>query len=249
MKYTIYILISVMGLFLLSCDKKTDDDTGDLNFRFKLMYGDKPMEMFKTYDYPVTNDKFQMTRLSFYISDLTIKTQNDATMIKDIDYLNVTNSHTAPVAANGFEYKFLGIKVGNYQTVDFGIGVPKEMNAQAPKDFDSNHILSSSAEYWTSWKSYVFFKPEGIIGLNGNPTPETPFALHLGGDDALRKITLAKPFIVSKDQVTNVDIILDMQKFFNGKSLYELSKTQQIHSVSQLTLINQLADNMQISFR
>lgn len=234
---------------LFSCDEDEQMMTGEVNFRFKLVYGEEPLEMFKTYDYPVSGEKFQMTRLSFFISDLTIRSTSGDYNIKDIDYLNLTNSHTVPVAPNGFEYLLKGIQPGNYNSLDFGIGVPAALNAMVPKDFKSGHILSNTSEYWSSWKSYIFFKPEGKISLDGKPISETSFALHLGANEAFRKISLPKPFTVTSGNRTNVDVILDIQKFLNGKTLYNIKGTQQIHSLDQLPLITQLADNLAISFK
>ena len=244
--FSFFIILSIF----YSCDKNQIESTGGvINFRFKLYYGDQLMEMFKTYDYPVTKDKFQMTRLSFYISDLTIRSGNGDFNLKDIDYLNLTNAHTSPVSVNGMEYKIEGIKAGTYNGFDFGVGVPKTLNALAPKDFNSGHILSSAAEYWSSWKSYIFFRPEGQISLDGKPMSESPFALHLGADGAFRKITYTKPFVVSEGTVTNVDVILDIQEFFKGKKLYDIKGARQIHSLEQMPLILQLADNLAVSFR
>ncbi len=243
------VIMIFISLGIFSCGKMSNEDAGEINFRIKLVYGDQPLEMFKNYEYPVTKDKLLMTRLSFYISDMTLRAQNGDIIVKDIDYLNLTNSHTAPVAPNGFEYKISEVRPGNYTSFDFGIGVPKDSNAKAPKDFKSVDILSSSAEYWSAWKSYIFFRPEGQISLNGKLISETSFALHLGANDAYKKIVLNKTLTIVKDQVTHVDIILDMQKFFNGKTLYDIRTTQQIHSLSQMPIISQLAENLSTAFR
>ncbi len=232
-----------------SCTDMNDNEMGDLNIRFKLKYGDQPFEMFKEYEYPVTKDTFLMSRLSFFISDISLVSGNVNTKIKDIDYLNLTASHTAPVAVEGLQYVVKGVKTGQYNSLDFGIGVPKNLNALAPKDFPSENILSSSAEYWSSWKSYIFFRPEGLISLGGKPLGETSFALHLGGDDAFRKISLTRNFEIVQGKETSIDVYIDIEKFFNGKSLYDISQTQQIHSLSQMPLISQLADNLVTAIR
>lgn len=234
---------------IVSCDKMSNEGVGAINFRFKLVFGDEPLEMFQPYEYPVTKDRFLMTRLSFFISDLTIRSQSGDVLLKDIDYLNLTQSHTSPVKANGLEYTIEGVTPGSYHSFDFGIGVPKVLNAKVPKDFKQEDILSSSAEYWSAWKSYIFFRPEGQISLNGKPITETSFALHLGADEAYKKIVFSKPVTVVKDQVTNVDIILDVQKFFNGKTLFDIRQTQQIHSLNQMPFIQQLAENLSTGFR
>lgn len=238
------LLITTFLLGLVSCMKMEKQTTGSLKLRFKMMYGDQPFEMFKEYSYPVTNDKFLMTRLSFFISNITLRSSTGDVVVKDIDYLNLTAAHTSPVSLNGFEYIIQGIQTGNYSSIDFGIGVPPTLNALAPKDFGSESILSGAAEYWSAWKSYIFFRPEGQISLEGKPINETGFALHLGGDDAFRLIDLDKTIQIVENQTPNVDIIIDMQQFFNGKSLFDIRSTQQIHSLVQKPLITQLADNL-----
>ena len=243
------MILTTLLLGLASCMKTDKETTGDLNLRFKIMYGDQPFEMFKEYNYPVTNDKFLMTRLSFFISNITLGLPSGSINIKDIDYLNLTIAHTPPLSSNGFEYSIKAIKPGDYTSINFGIGVPVKSNAMEPKDFNSGSSLSSSAEYWSAWKSYIFFRPEGQISLEGNPIKETSFALHLGGDAAFRVIELDKSFTINPDQTTNVEIIIDLQKFFNGTSLYDIRSTQQIHSLSQMPLITQLADNLVTAFR
>ncbi len=243
------MILTTLVVGLVSCMKMDKETSGDINLRFKLMYGDQPFEMFKEYNYPVTNDKFLMTRLSFFISNITLSSSSGKINLKDIDYLNLTAAHTAPLPSNGFEYTIEGVKPGNYSVLEFGVGVPSSSNALAPKDFSSGNILSSSAEYWSAWKSYIFFRPEGQISLEGKPISETSFALHLGGDDALRNIILDKPISIFANQKTNVDIIIDLQKFFNGQSLYDIRSTQQIHSLSQKPLITQLADNLATAIR
>jgi hypothetical protein len=248
-KPVILIIFAVIFLGLTSCGKMDKETSGDLNLRFKLMYGEQPFEMFKEYKYPVTNNQFLMTRLSFFISDITLRSTAETLLIKDIDYLNLTAAHTPPLASNGFEYTIKGIQPGNYTSIDFGVGVPAASNAKAPKDFNSGSILSNAAEYWSSWKSYIFFRPEGQIALDGKPINETSFALHLGGDGAFRVVDLDKSIVVNPDQTTHVDIIIDLQKFFNGTSLYDIRSTQQIHSLTQMPLITQLADNLVIAFR
>ena len=248
-KLVVLMFLTSLMLTIVSCGKMEMEKTGDINLRFKIMYGDQPFEMFKEYNYPVTNDKFLMTRLSFFISDITLKSSTGNLTLKEIDYLNLTAAHTAPLPANGFEYTVKGLKPGNFTSIEFGVGVPKVSNAKAPKDFNSGNILSSAAEYWSAWKSYIFFRPEGQISLEGKPIGETSFALHLGGDDAFRLINLEKNIQISAGEKTNVDIIIDMQKFYNGKSLYDIRSTQQIHSLDQKPLIAQLADNMATAFR
>ena len=243
--FGLFLLLSTM--LMISCGDK--EATGDLNIRFKLKYGDQPLEMFKEYNYPVTNEKLLFNRLSFFISDITLRSSEGDFNLKDIDYLDLTQSHTDPVKANGLEYKLSGILARNYTSLDFGIGVPKASNALQPKDFKAGHVLSGSAEYWSAWKSYIFFRPEGLIALNGEVKPESPFALHLGADEAYRIFNINKSISITENGVTNLDIEIDMKKFFDGKTLYDINDTQQIHSLFQIPLMKILADNLAVAVK
>jgi hypothetical protein len=241
--------IFFISLGVVSCGSDDDSKGGNLNVRFKLVYGDLPLEMFKQYEYPNTNDKFFMTRLSFFISDMKLKSTTNEASIKDIDYINLTNAYTGGVPANGYEYLISDIKAGEYTSLNFGIGVPKESNGKEPKDFPANSLLSSSAEYWSSWKSYIFFRPEGKIGLNGSTNIDTDFALHLGADEAYRNIKLDKTISIQGGVTTNVDVTIDMYNFFDGKTRYDINDTQQIHSLFQMPLILELANNLEVAIK
>ena len=246
-----FLIVFLISTFLMSCggDDSKSGGKGTVNFRFKLLYGNEPLEMFKTYKYPVTNDNFYLTRLSFFLSELKIKSTSREVMLKDIDYLNLTASHTGNTANTGLEYKISDIPSGNYSAVQFGIGVPKASNAKEPKDFSASSILSSPAEYWSSWKSYIFFRPEGKIALDGSTVFDTDFALHLGSDDALTTYDISRTIQIIDGQTTNVDITIDMQKFFNSVTLHDIENTPQIHSLVQLPIMKKLIENLKTAVK
>lgn len=246
------LVVLFIGLFsIISCgnDDEQSDPKGTLNIHFKLAYDGAPLEMFKTYKYPGSNEDFFMTRLSFFISNLKLESSAESILLKDIDYLNLTAAHTGATIANGMEYKISGIKAGNYDKLKFSVGVPAESNAKQPKDFPASNILSSPSEYWTSWKSYIFFRPEGKIALDGSTTPDTDFGLHLGSDSAFLTLNLSKNVVIVNGKTTDIDVVIDIQKFFNGSTLHDINGTPQIHSLSQLTIMNKLVVNLQSAIK
>jgi hypothetical protein len=242
-RYLFFILL--MGLFTSCGDDQISDseNTGDLNINFKLVYGDEPFQMFKNYQYPETGDLFFMSRLSFYIAEAKLKSSTKQIDIKDIDYINLTNTYTGGSPANGYQYKITNVTSGDYSNLQFGIGVPASSNGKMPKDFAPGTILSSSAEYWSSWKSYVFFKAEGLIGLNGTSI-DHEFALHTGANDAYITIDLAKNVQITPGKTTVVDVVIDVKKVFLGTQLFDIRTTQQIHSLSQVPQMKILTDNI-----
>lgn len=242
---TIAVLFIVLLTF--SCGKK--DDSGDVELRFHLTYGGAPMTMFDNYTYPVTGEKLFFNRLSFYLSNVVLKGTDVEFNEQKIDYLDLTSSFTSPVAQNGYVYQIKDVPSGDYNSLTFSIGVPKAENALTPKDFNSTQILSNTSEYWVDWKSYIFFRPEGMIALYGEEVPQDGFALHLGGDEAYLTMSLDKNMTVGKDNIAFADITIDLEKFFNSNTFYNIQDASQIHSLSQNELVKALTKNLEQSIK
>ncbi len=246
------ILFFVFIVSLLSCNND-DDKSGAINLRFHLEYDGEPMEMFKNYPYPDTNEPIYFTRLSFFIANIKLNKNSgnnmSSTTIKDIDFLDLTPAFTGSIPSNGFEYKIDNVPVGDYHELYFGLGVPTDLNKKSPADYPVSSVLSNNTEYWSSWASYVFFKTEGSITFNDSAPNESDFALHLGGDDAYRPVSLPKLMIVKENSVTNVDVTLDMKHFFKGNKTYDIKATPLIHSQSQHAQTEELMDNLRNAFQ
>ncbi len=248
MRLSLFLGLLLMSIVLVRCvPDTTSEDTGTVVFNFKAVYDDKPLKIFDTYTYPQSDWSLYFTRLSYYISDLTIRSADGDIVLKDVDYLNLTNSHVDKNNDNGLQYKISGVKPGDYTSFDFGVGLPASLNAKQPKDFEPRHILNSSAEYWTAWKSYIFFRPEGKIDFGNGQLDD--FALHLGGNESYIKVTMNKAIQVKEGKETTVDVIIDMKKFFDANSLYDIQGTLQIHSLDKRPQMLKLVDNLALSFR
>jgi hypothetical protein len=118
------------------------------------------------------------------------------------------------------------------------------MNAKAPKDFPSDNVLSSTANYWSAWKSYIFTRTEGKFDADGNGSLENSFALHAGGDEAFITFTGEKNFTVREGQKVRIELEIDMEKYFNGKSYYDIKANPSIHSLEHKPLITLLRENL-----
>jgi hypothetical protein len=221
-----------------------DDTTGDLTLRFQLTYAGKPLEMLKPYAYPSTGDSLFFTKLGFYISDLYVSSPDHVHFLKDIDYLDLSSAHVGSKAKDGYSYTFKDVMAADYNSIDFDIGVPAADNAKTPNDFSSESPLSKVAEYWSNWKSYIFFRPEGKIAKAGSSDINQNFSLHLGGNAALTSITLAKAMKVEGGKETVVDIKIDMAKFFSSISTHDIRTTLQVHSPNQEPIVVALGKNL-----
>ena len=84
-----WLLFVIVIVSLTSSCQMDDENSAELNINFKLKYGSQNLEMFKEYNYPQSGEKLIFTRVSFYISEITLKSEIGDYLIKDIDYLSV----------------------------------------------------------------------------------------------------------------------------------------------------------------
>lgn len=219
----------------------THQPTGDLLFNVKLEYQGQPLVIFDDYVYP-DGKKLNFTRVSFYTSDLKL----DETLVSEVDFHNLTNSHsTAELAEIGYSMLYENVPLGSYSEVSFNIGVPAELNAKDPGEFPSGHPLAKPAENWFSWKSFIFLKIEGNIDFNNDDVKEAGFALHTGSDEALRKIRIDYPIEVFSSVQREVNLTFDIYDLFNGpERIYPIEEYPQIHSLTQLDGVIELSNNL-----
>lgn len=220
---------------------------GILALNMKLMYQDQPLVMFERYDYE--GMKLFFTRFSTYLSNVILKNGGDETEVLEVDFLNLTDSHeTVMDAENGFTYQIGGVPTGNYDGLQFSIGVNETLNAQVPADFPPSSPLSKSGEYWASWESFIFQKTEAKLDIDGDDEFETQVALHLGSDDAFRTKNLERNIVVQDNETTNITLTVDVyEMLIQNDDAYDLVANPQIHSLSQVNLIRQLADNLLVA--
>jgi len=236
---------------LSACNDENAAETGTIALNFRLQYDGEPLVMFDRYTYP-NGMEFFFTRFNFYLSNLNISTPTgEQILIKDIEFLNLTDDHdTAANAAKGRIMELEKIPLGNYNNLQFDIGVPADLNSQKPKDFPNDHPLAATGEFWDGWKSYIFSKTEGLLDTDGDGQAELGLAYHIGADETLRTISLDKEFLIEDGETTTVVINIEMKRMFDdGTTIYDPLQTAQIHSLTQLDEAIILADNLQQSFQ
>lgn len=236
-------------LSLIGCNPEHHAESlGKLDIKFKLTYGGVPLQLFKKVAYPETGDSLYFTKVSFYVSDMILTSPSHNHLLTEIDYLDVSGAHTTP-NSDGYSYVVNDIPTGTYPNLSFNIGVPKNQNSKTPNDFNGNHPLSKVSEYWSAWKSYIFFRPEGKIAAPGSSDPNLNFALHLGSDSALVPINLTKDVVIQENQTTKLNVEVDLKSFFNARNNHDIRTDRQIHSPSQENLVIKLAENLKASIK
>ena len=243
MKNIFYILLAAIVIPMFSC---SDDPIADAEVRFRLRYEDKPLVTFEEVNYP-DGKSLYVSRVSLFIEDFTLVGDESITLFER-DYFTLTDDHLSQASAQEGTVIFRGeLAEGDY-AANFNIGVDPVNNAKEPADFTSDNVLSNAAEYWAGWKSYVFAKVEGFIDLDGDGDEETGFALHMGGDDAYRAVSISDKMSLDANS-TRLYIDIQLEKLFMSNGImYDIAANPQIHSPEQNPLVIILSDNLVTCF-
>ena len=255
MKKWLFLLTLAFVLPFSACDDDEGggvEETADLNLTFRLVYDDAPLVMFDDY---TLNDSVRVlfSRFSMYLTDVALMgTDGSMTELEDIGFYNLTDSHMDTAGATeGYTLNFTGLELGDYTALRYGLGLPPDLNGQAPDDFAMDHPLNAPEEYWIGWESYVFVKIEGKIDADDNPDEfEGNMALHLGGDEIYRDMVMGRSFTLQggmNEMVVEIDLY-DMFHPENGEP-YDLLDRPMIHSTAHLPQANELIDNLMVAIQ
>lgn len=195
--------IPIVMLFLLS--NISAFSQGDLVFNINHLLIDEPFELEAT----TMNDMFQafhITRLDYYISEISIKHDGGVeTSFDDVwIYVRASESTSVNLGANTFN---------DIESVTFHIGVDPEHNHLDIATYSVDHPLGpkNPSMHWGWAAGYRFVAYEG----NGGPNQDDLFQMHGLGDDNYFEVTVGvTPQELNGNNVITVDA--DYAKGMNG---------------------------------
>jgi hypothetical protein len=202
---------------------------GVLNMNFKPTLNNQPFVANKVF--LINGKKVRFSKFQFYASAIPIIEVGSTPNCNDdnnIIFVDLTQLDDSLKSLKGATASFLNTSVGNFQSISLGLGVGLVLNAKTPSDFTSTNPLSKSEEYWSSWKSYIFFKLEGLMDKDGDGSFETGITYHTGSNDAyIPSPRITKNIeITSKGTTLNFD--LDMNKLLTGFDFNSLNKIENL---------------------
>ncbi len=234
-----YQVILLLGLILTFNSCRKEDDTR-ARIHLRLLYNGEPAVTQQDMIYP-DGKVFVLTRFSTYLSELTIHSGSEQQRLKDVQFINLTETlKNSGSSAQGYTIFDGAIDLASVDRVDFNIGLTPGQNATVPADHPPGHPLAMPGEYWLAWQSYIFTKIEGWIDLDGDGMAETGVALHLGSDEVKKAISLVNP-----ENTTELTIQIDLAKVFKQHKIYDIAATPQIHSLSQIEALRELSNNLE----
>lgn len=249
-------LMFSMLLVLAACSKKNDptpefeeNNLAPLSVEFDNIVGERTLSINNTGS-PYRNaagEPFSISKLQYFISNISVTTAEGKTY--------TVNQDSSYFLINGADRstRFTKVRVpeGDYTNLKFTIGVDSLRSTMAVDkrtgvlDPAAGGSMEDGGMYW-GWNSgYIFFKMEGksdVVSndVNGDPTGNKQFKYHIGffgGYSAptlnnikvinvdLRTAGVAK---VRKDRQSNIHLLVDVMKVFNGKSPFKIAENPNV---------------------
>ena len=238
MKNIISIVLVFFVLILIGCKKNEKQKaTVDLNFQTTNAGTNY------TFEEEFTNGdgiKIRIELLQFYISNIRFVNEKGKEIIaKDIALVKCD--------LNGLGVAEIKVPAGNYKSVRFGIGVPKELNEKTPADFtEVNHPLNSSQNtYWGMNSMYRFVMIDGRYDIEGDGILDGTFSYHTGYEDSYREVELIHDFAFDRKGVYTQSILIDVSKLFyvSGNIVDVVTESNFHGNYAEIDLSIRISDN------
>ena len=218
-------MLAVTAAMITSCKKSetfNEEVKGPLSVEFDNIAGSSDLELNTTAYTNASAESFKITKLKYYVSNFVFtKTDGSVYIIpQDESYFLVDEG-----AGTEQEVEF-EIPEGEYKTLSFTLGVDSLRSTMDPSKRTGVLDPAGAAAdmYWNTNSGYIFFNMEGTSASAAGGT----FSYHIGGYgnaaspviNNIKTITLdltarGTPKVKSGKE-TNIHLMVDMLKFFNG---------------------------------
>lgn len=239
-----YWSLSLFALLLLAASGCKDDNpitpaNPDFKVTFRATYDGAALEKAKDYpydDFMVRFDQFQLA-----LSDVTLLKGNQEVRLTESEYFDFMPDNSTTNLSQTFERTYAEqVAPGQYTGFKIGFGVKPVLNAKKPADFSSTDPLYS-ADYWSSWQSYIFMKVIGTANRDNLGQPNLDLVYHCGGDPSYQVFTFDHPISVTEDG-GSMTVTFDLKKLFtlNGAPYDIEAKPTFSHNANDVALMTEL---------
>lgn len=246
------LLVILVTLSFASCKK-----SGQLTIQFKPKVNGQDLVLNQTYKNVDGND-FEIERLKFYLSDLTITVEGKPFILSEIALADASKPETMSLKFEEFDDVTI-------TKLSFGLGVKPSLNNPTKSmtydlgQFPNSHPLSGSQNmYWGMTNDYRFFLLEGksdtSLAQNAtlDPSKYRVFQYHVGKDKFYTWFDLSnKTFTLEKGKENYLVVSFDLDKLFsNGSDTIHMGIENYTEAMSptQEALAGRMMNNMKNAF-
>jgi len=234
----ISVILCFVVLFFISCSKDNPVSynpsvSGPLSVEFDNIAGSDDLHLISGMYTNVSGEHFSVTKLKYYVSNFSFVRADGTvyTVPQDSCYFLIDESDESSHEPT------LNLPEGEYRAINFILGVDS-LHSTLDKNLRPGILNPDTHDdmYFGVDSGYVFFNLEG----NSNSSPTGTFEYHLGGYGGstvpvinnIKKISLdltqrGMPQ-VKRGKETNIHLMIDVLKFFDGDMLISISGDPEI---------------------
>ena len=136
------------------------------------------------------------------------------------------------------QHQITDLDAGRYSTVQFFVGIDDKENDQSEDDFTSRAsgdplAMDNPSMHWGWNGGYKYIRIDGMTDTDGDGTPETPLAFHLGNFEMFELITNFQ-FPIQNDfegGSNSLEFEVDLAKLFTEIDLSTQTDTHVFNNV------------------
>lgn len=219
-------------------DCPPDAEQGNMRVTYAASFAGTPITDAGIYT-NVEDYRVDLSQLRIHIGDISVISNGSPSLVSDIELVDLLD---------GEEVRSYNMAPGTYDGLEFGIGVPADLNNSDPVMFGPDHPLYlQNGAYWTWTTGYRFVLFEGIADTSatGSGPFDLVFSMHPGLDTAYREVQYNTPISISNDATTDIRVEFDVSRFFYSASdTLHLNTENQLHGNNSF-LNRKLADLIQ----
>ncbi len=235
-KISLFLLATALTFAFSGCKDEDEPKTSNLDFNFEFTVDGQALA-YGT-DIQINGVTVNIETAAFYVSGIEIMPETGSALTADGTHLLVS-------VGSGAQSVLKDIEPGHYHMASFDIGVQADANSQTETDFttrasDDPLAAQMPAMHWNWNSGYKFLRIDGVTDTDGDGTPETPLAFHLGTNALLTPVSYDLHHDLEPGDNT-LTFEFDLANFFEG---VDLSTQTDTHTMNDLPLAQKVAGNL-----
>ena len=110
-------LFLILSISIVSCSDTEENNQIDSKLNIRLEYNGEPFVFFNDYEYP-DGKTFNLTRISFYLSEIRVSNSNTTLVTGIPEYVDLTNSHSDVQKAEiGFDFPLNDLNISDFSQI------------------------------------------------------------------------------------------------------------------------------------
>ncbi len=233
------LLILAISVFIIGCGgKDPQPNNGIVTFQIENQLNGQMLDLGATQGTTALGDTFEIGSLKMMLSNFKFY-KDGALVFTETDSYHLIDQSDAST----HNFTIEDIPVGDYDQIEFAIGVPQEDNNSSAQKGD---LATNNGLFWAGWGNYIFYRFDGVL-VQGDTTMSISY--HVGGNEAFRTTShdiSNTELIITEGATSTVHIKGEVAELFTGADDIDIvaKRTVATEGPYMVSLANNYANGM-----